>query len=62
MSRSYKKQIHKQRNDKCYKKLSNRLIRRYKDIVNGKFFKRILDPWDICDWAFKSDDEKDRRK
>ena len=40
----------KLRNRKKYKKLSNKKIRKYKDIVNGKFFKKILNYWEICDY------------
>ena len=50
MSRSFKFPMFKLRNSKKYKKLSNKKIRKFKDIIGGKFFKKILNPWNICDY------------
>ena len=51
MSRSYKHTpIFKQPNDKDYKRLSNKIIRR-KDIPSGGAFKKVMSSWNICDYA-----------
>jgi len=55
MSNSYKHPIYKDGNDKYFKKLSNKKIRRYlKNLTKGfkskTFFKKIECPWNICDW------------
>lgn len=51
MSRSYRKTpISKDKNNRRIKKLSNKKIRKTKNIGNGSQFKRILDGWTICDF------------
>ena len=51
MSRSYKKTPYSgDKNDKAYKKLSNRKIRKNKDIPDGKEYKKIISPWLIKDY------------
>lgn len=61
MSRSYKKTaIWKQRNDKDFKRYSNKMIR-HTDIASGSAFKRIMETWDICDFKKRIKD-KDREK
>ena len=67
MSKSYKYPIYKQRNSKSYKRLSNKKIRKVLlkleiGFKSTKFFKTLVNPWDICDWRFKPRDEKDKLK
>ena len=59
MSRSYKKvlgwtdQQRRGKGSKWAKNQANRKVRRYKkDLVNGKAYKKLYDPWNICDWKF----------
>lgn len=49
MSRSYKKCPYYGPKDKDYKKISNRKVRRRDDIPDGNAYRKVLDPWDICD-------------
>lgn len=50
MSRSRKKTaIFKQKNDKWYKRHSNKKIRKT-DIPSGGAFRRVTNSYDICDW------------
>lgn len=71
MSNSYKYSIWKQHNDKFYKKLSNKLIRRFlikleKGFKNTKLFKQVVNKYDICDYKWiprnKEDLIKAKRK
>ncbi len=54
MSRSYRKPIITQsyggKHRGYAKNQANRLIRRTKDVPNGKAYRRFYNPWDICDW------------
>lgn len=51
MSRSRKKTaIFKQKNDKWYKRHSNKKIRKTRDIPSGSAFRRVANSYDICDW------------
>ena len=60
MSRSYKKTaIWKQRNDKDFKRYSNKMIR-HRDIASGAAFRRVMCSYDICDFACLAD--KDDKK
>lgn len=64
MSNSYKFPIWKQHNDKYYKKLSNKLIRRFiKELEQGfkntKLFKQIVNKYDICDYKFVPRNKED---
>lgn len=62
MSRSYKKVfIAKQKNDGFMKKYSSKIIRKESfdeeieeagEVKERAFFKKLIDPWDICDWSF----------
>jgi len=62
MSRSRKKTpIWKQRNDKDFKRYSNKMIR-HTDIASGAAFKRVMNPYDICDWRFPPVDDDDKKK
>ena len=50
MSRSRKKTaIFKQKNDKWYKRYSNKKIRKT-DIPSGGAFRRVVNSYDICDY------------
>lgn len=52
MSRSYKKTSYSgDRNDKAYKKVSNKRIRSYPEIPDGSFFRKILCSWFIKDYC-----------
>lgn len=44
---------------KYAKRLSNKRIRRYKDVPNGSSFKKILDSWDLCDFHIRYDKDSD---
>jgi len=50
MSRSRKKvAVWKLRNDKDFKRYSNKMIR-HRDIPSGGAFKKVMNSWDICDF------------
>jgi hypothetical protein len=50
MSRSRKKTaIFKDKNDKWYKRHSNKKIRKT-DVPSGGAFRRVANSYDICDW------------
>lgn len=62
MSRSRKKYaILKQQNDKFFKRYSNKMIR-HRDVQSGGQFKKILNPWSICDWKCDPWDERTYKK
>ena len=51
MSRSRKKTaIFKQKNDKWYKRHSNKKIRKTDNLPSGGAFRRVVNSYDICDW------------
>ncbi len=40
------------------KRAANKTIRRYQGhIPNGKAYRKLYNPWDICDWRWKVDAE-----
>ena len=50
MSRSRKHTpIFKLKNDKDFKRWSNKMIR-HKDIPSGGAFRKVMNSWDICDY------------
>jgi len=60
MSRSYRKPWYTDgykgsKRKQFYKRLSNKMIRRTEDIQDGKSFRKILDPWSICDFKWYVD-------
>ena len=58
MSRSRKKTaIFKQKNNKWYKRQSNKKIRKT-DIPSGGAFRRVINSYDICDYARFADPEE----
>jgi hypothetical protein len=62
MSRSRKKTpIIKQKNCMYYKTLSNRLIRKT-DLASGGMFRKVVNPWSICDWAYFPTDKEDIKR
>jgi hypothetical protein len=63
MSRSRKKiAVWKDANNKYQKRLSNKRIR-HLSIPSGGAFKKVLNPWDICDyrWLIPAGDESRER-
>lgn len=34
------------------KKEANRKVRRHDDVPNGKAYRKVSDPWSICDYKF----------
>jgi len=51
MSRSRKKTaIFKDKNNKWYKRYSNKKIRRARDIPSGGAFRRVVNTYNICDY------------
>lgn len=55
MSRSYKKvpgwiDNDKPRIKKYYKKIANGIVRRSKDLANGGYYRKLYNPWNICDY------------
>lgn len=52
MSRSYKKNSYCGYNDKDFKKLANKAVRRKKNIPDGKSYRKIWNSWDICDFGY----------
>lgn len=52
MSRSYKKSPVVKTNTKGMKKIANRSFRRsYKEVANGKAYKKFFPSYDICDYS-----------
>jgi len=55
VSRSFNKVIGSRDRNPYMKKLANRKFRRsqkYFDIANGNSYRKVTNPWDICDWRF----------
>ena len=51
MARSYKHSpIAKLENDRFFKRWANRLVRRHKEVPNGKAYKKFFDSYNICDF------------
>lgn len=50
MSRSYKFPMFKLKNDTFLKRLSNRIVRKYSTLSNGKSYKKVFNSWEICDY------------
>lgn len=54
MSRSYRKAIktdgYGTKFKRWMKKYSNKKVRKYPICADGKFYRKILDPWMICDY------------
>jgi len=55
MSRSYKKHpIVQQAGDKRrHKRWANKRVRKAKDIPNGKGYRMLYNPWDLCDYWWR---------
>lgn len=64
MSRSRKKRNWVTDNSwkKFGKKYANKKVRRTDDIRNGSSYKKHFESYNICDYKWLSNDEKDRRK
>jgi len=59
MSRSRKKTaIFKQKNNKWYKRQSNKKIRKTDNLASGGAFRRVVNSYDICDYARFADPEE----
>ncbi|MGD1523942.1 hypothetical protein [Vibrio owensii] len=55
MGKSYNKVLGFRDRNPYMKKIANRRFRRnqkYMDIANGKAYRKVTNPWDICDWSF----------
>lgn len=52
MSRSYKYPVFKDHSNREDKRQANKVVRRSLVVVNGKFFRKLFDPWNICDWRW----------
>jgi len=53
MSRSYKKNPYIKDGSAKAKRFANKKVRRYKeDIPDGKFYRKIFDPYNISDWSY----------
>lgn len=50
MSRSYKFPMFKLKNDRFYKRLANRIVRKCPVLVSGRSYKKIFNSWGICDY------------
>ncbi|MFW6047250.1 MAG: hypothetical protein ACOCP4_05640 [Candidatus Woesearchaeota archaeon] len=66
MSRSYKKtpgHTDQQRNSKTpkfFKRKANKKVRKFKgELPEGKVYRKLYNPYDICDWKFLAYDEKE---
>lgn len=55
MGKSYHKVLGFRDRNPYMKKIANRRFRKnqkYMDIANGKAYRKVTNPWDICDWHF----------
>lgn len=57
MSRSYRKPwvtdgYKGSKRRQFFKRYSNKIIRKTEDISNGRAFRKIEDPWNICDYRW----------
>ena len=53
MARSYKKTLGWLDGGHAYeKRMANKKIRRTPNIPNGVAYRKVTDPWDICDWKY----------
>ena len=50
MSKSYKFPMFKLKNDTFLKRLSNKIVRKYPILSNGKSYKKVFNSWEICDY------------
>jgi hypothetical protein len=55
MSRSYKKHVWFKDHNKGAKREANQKVRRTPEIANGKAYRKVYDPWNICDWKWLYD-------
>jgi len=55
MSRSYKYPVFKDHGNREVKRQANKVVRKYLDIIGGKFYRKLFDPWNICDWKWYPD-------
>ncbi len=59
MSRSYRKPYwtggYGGKTRKLTKRQANRRVRKSNQIANGNDYRKIFNPWDICDWKFFGD-------
>jgi hypothetical protein len=67
VSRSYRKPWvkdgYKRPGKKIPKRTANRKVRKTKDIANGKSYRKVVDPWTICDYRwYEPKSEKLKRK
>ena len=67
MSRSYKKPYlkdgYKSKSKKLAKRWANRAVRKEDNLASGKQYRKVYNPWDICDWIFyEPKNPKSRRK
>ena len=54
MSRSYKKSpvyTDRRHGAKYWKRQANRKVRHHKDVMNGKSYRKVYNPWEIHDWV-----------
>lgn len=61
MSRSFKKYPFCKDRKSCKwgKRYANKVVRKTKDIPNGKFYKKVIEPWDyIYDYSFSESFDK----
>jgi hypothetical protein len=67
MSRSYRKPFvvdgYGTHSKKIAKRRANKKVRSYKDVTDGNLYKKVMDPWNICDFRFYDPEGyKNRRK
>lgn len=55
MSKSYKQPYIKQKfknGSKIMKRVASRAVKRYPDVVDGNFYKKVFESWNISDYNF----------
>lgn len=55
MSRSYRQPYYVSggTGKKYYKRFANKKVRRYNGVSDHKFYKKIYESWDICDYKYR---------
>lgn len=66
MSRSYRKPIategYGSKTKRIRKKQANKAVKQEAEISNGKAYRKVYNPWNICDYKFKLEDTKKNRR
>jgi len=44
---------------KIFKRIAGKKVRKYKDLIDGKFYKKVSNSYDICDYRFDESDSEE---